>query len=432
MVFIRPVFFISFAGMHPKNLSISDFDYDLSEEKIAVYPLAQRDQSKLLIYERGAISEDIYKNIADHLPERSFLIFNDTKVIKARILFKKPTGAVIEIFCLEPYEEVKDYALIFQKKGSIRWKCMIGGAGKWKDKFLEKEISIDKFKVILKATLVEKLSDAYVVELSWTPGDYSFAELIDHAGETPLPPYIKRKAEESDAERYQSIYSAHEGSVAAPTAGLHFTKKIFASLKKKNIDTGFVTLHVGAGTFKPVKSTNMEGHEMHAEWIDVSEKFIQQLIQNISHGIFCVGTTSVRTIESLYWMGFKAFLNPEIEWDDLKIKQWDVYEEPLKNNNCSVQEALEALLNYLKNRKAEKLFIQTQIIIAPGYQFKIADGIITNFHQPKSTLLLLVAALAGDKWKDIYEYALTHEFRFLSYGDGCLIYRDELKLSFQK
>lgn len=421
MVFIRPVFFVSFAGMHPKNLSISDFDYELPEERIAVYPLAQRDQSKLLIYERGAISEDIYKNIADHLPESSFLVFNDTKVIKARILFKKPTGAVIEIFCLEPYEEVKDYALIFQKKNFTRWKCMIGGAGKWKDKFLEKEILIDENKVTLKAALVEKLRDAYVVELSWTPGDYSFAELIDHAGETPLPPYIKRKAEESDAERYQSIYSAHEGSVAAPTAGLHFTKEIFASLKKKNINTGFVTLHVGAGTFKPVKSAAMEGHEMHAEWIDVSVKFIQQLIQNISHGIFCVGTTSVRTIESLYWMGLKTFLNPEIEWDNLKIKQWDVYEEPLKNNNCTAHDALEALLNYLKNKKTERLFIQTQIIIAPGYQFKIANGLITNFHQPKSTLLLLVAAMVGDKWKDIYDYALGHEFRFLSYGDGCFL-----------
>ena len=439
--------------MHPKNLSISDFDYELPEEKIAVYPLAQRDQSKLLIYKEGIISEDIYKNIADHLPAKSFLVFNDTKVIKARILFKKVTGAVIEIFCLEPHEEVNDYAVIFQKKNAVRWKCMIGGAGKWKNKFLEKEIVIDKTTVVLKAALVEKLSDAYVVELSWTPGDYSFAELIEHAGETPLPPYIKRKAEESDAERYQSIYSAYEGSVAAPTAGLHFTEEIFASLKKKNIDTGFVTLHVGAGTFKPVKSAAMEGHEMHAEWIDVSTKFIQQLIQHISdgsrltvgggntahgalvspptdgnlknifNGIFCVGTTSVRTIETLYWMGLKIFLNPQIERDDLKIKQWDVYEDPLKNNNCTAKESLECLLNYLKNKKTERLFIQTQIIIAPGYQFKIVDGIITNFHQPKSTLLLLVAALVGDKWKDIYDYALTHEFRFLSYGDGCLIYK---------
>jgi S-adenosylmethionine:tRNA ribosyltransferase-isomerase len=411
--------------MHPKNLSISDFDYSLPEEKIAIYPLAERDQSKLLIYKNGNISEDIYKNIADHLPGKSLLVFNDTKVIKARILFQKITGSVIEIFCLEPYEKIKDYAVVLQQNNSARWKCMIGGAGKWKETFLEKIIDINGEKIILKAGLIEKLSDAYVVELSWTPGNFSFAEIIEHAGETPLPPYIKRKAEESDVERYQSIYSAHEGSVAAPTAGLHFTKEIFSSLQKKNIDTGFVTLHVGAGTFKPVKSERMEQHEMHAEWIDVSTKFIEELISHISHGIFCVGTTSVRTIESLYWMGLKIFLNPEIDFDDLKIKQWDVYEDPLKNNNCSAEDALKALIHFLKGKKTDRLFIQTQIIIAPGYSFKIANGMITNFHQPKSTLLLLVAAMAGKKWKEIYDYALTHDFRFLSYGDGCFITNDE-------
>ena len=408
--------------MHPKNLSISDFDYSLPEEKIAVYPLPERDQSKLLIYQNGNISEDIYRNIADHLPENSFLVFNDTKVIKARILFQKKTGAVIEIFCLEPHEKINDYAIVLTQKKSTKWKCMIGGAGKWKEKFLEKEIEIDGNKIILKAELVEKLSDAYVVKLSWDPGDYSFAEIIDHAGETPLPPYIKRKAEESDAERYQSIYSHYEGSVAAPTAGLHFTEKIFSSLKGKNIDTGFVTLHVGAGTFKPVKSSSMGGHKMHAEWIDISTNFLKQLIDNLSHGVFCVGTTSVRTVESLYWMGLKTFLNPEIRFGDLKISQWEVYEEPLKNHFCNVKDALQSLLRYLQNKKTERLFIQTQIIIAPGYSYKIARGIITNFHQPKSTLLLLVAAMIGDNWKKIYEYALTHEFRFLSYGDGCLIY----------
>jgi S-adenosylmethionine:tRNA ribosyltransferase-isomerase len=270
--------------------------------------------------------------------------------------------------------------------------------------------------------LVEKLKDAYVVELSWNPGDYSFAEIIDHAGETPLPPYIKRKAEESDAERYQSIYSHYEGSVAAPTAGLHFTKEIFSSLKKKNIDTGFVTLHVGAGTFKPVKSSNMEGHEMHAEWIDVSTQFLQQLIDNLSQGVLCVGTTSVRTVESLYWMGLKTFLNPEISFADLKINQWEVYEEPLKNNVCNAKDALQSLLKYLQNKKTERLFIQTQIIIAPGYSYKISNGIVTNFHQPKSTLLLLVSAMIGKNWRKIYDYALMHNFRFLSYGDGCLIY----------
>lgn len=408
--------------MHPKKLSIADFDYPLPEEKIAVYPLSERDQSKLLIYRNGNISEDIYRNIAGHLPENSFLIFNDTKVIKARILFQKKTGAVIEIFCLEPYEKINDYAVILSQKKCTKWKCMIGGAGKWKEKFLEKEIEIHGQKIFLKAQLVEKLSDAYVVELSWNPGDYSFAEIIDHAGETPLPPYIKRKAEESDAERYQSIYSHYEGSVAAPTAGLHFTKEIFSSLKKKNIDTGFVTLHVGAGTFKPVKSSNMEGHEMHAEWIDVSIKFLQQLIDNLSQTVFCIGTTSVRTVESLYWMGLKTFLNSDISLNDLKINQWEVYEEPLKNNVCDTKIALQSLLKYLQNKNSERLFIQTQIIIAPGYSYKITNGIVTNFHQPKSTLLLLVAAMIGQNWKRIYDYALMHEFRFLSYGDGCLIF----------
>lgn len=409
--------------MHPKNLSITDFNYNLPEEKIAVYPLSQRDQSKLLIYKNGNISEDIYKNIADHLPENSFLVFNDTKVIKARILFQKTTGAVIEIFCLEPYEKINDYAIVFQQKNSAKWKCMIGGAGKWKEKVLEKKVLINGEEIVLKAVLVEKLSDAYVVELSWHPGNYSFAEIIEQAGEMPLPPYIKRKAEKSDTEKYQTIYSHYEGSVAAPTAGLHFTEEIFSSFKSKNIKVNFVTLHVGAGTFKPVKSANMEGHEMHAEWIDVSTKFILQLLENISNPVFCVGTTSVRTLESLYWMGLKAFLNPEIELDNLKINQWEVYEELLQNNLCSVSEALKSLLAVLEKKKSNRLFIQTQIIIAPGYDFKIADGIITNFHQPKSTLLLLVSAMIGDKWKDMYEYALNNGFRFLSYGDGCLIYK---------
>jgi S-adenosylmethionine:tRNA ribosyltransferase-isomerase len=410
--------------MHPKNLSIEDFDYDLPEERIAVYPLSQRDQSKLLIYKNGLISEDIYRHIADYLPEKSFLVFNDTKVIKARILFEKTTGAVIEIFCLEPHEKINDYAVVLQQKNSTKWKCMIGGAGKWKEKFLEKKFSISEKEITLKASLVEKLSDAYVVELSWQPGNYCFAEIIEHAGQTPLPPYIKRKAEESDAQKYQTIYSHYEGSVAAPTAGLHFTKEIFSSLSRKNIDIGFVTLHVGAGTFKPVKSENMEGHEMHAEWIDVSAKFIIQLIKNISSDIFCVGTTSVRTIESLYWMGLKTFINPNIEFEKLKINQWEVYEDELSKTKLGAKESLTSLLNYLLVKKTERLFIQTQIIIAPGYFFKITKGIVTNFHQPKSTLLLLVAAMIGEKWKEMYDYALKNNFRFLSYGDGCLIYKN--------
>jgi len=411
--------------MHPKDLSISDFDYFLPTEKIAIFPLEERDQSKLLIYKNGTITEDIYLHLASHLPPKTFIVFNDTQVIKARILFTKSSGSVIEIFCLEPHEDVNDYAVVLQKKKSVRWKCMIGAAGKWKQKFLEKNLMIDGNTVTLTAELVEKLADAYIAELRWNPGDYSFAEIIEHAGETPLPPYIKRKATESDAERYQTIYSLHKGSVAAPTAGLHFTNKIFASLKEKNIDTGFVTLHVGAGTFKPVKSGTMEGHEMHAEWIDVSVHFIEELIKNISHGIFCVGTTSVRTVESLYWMGVKVMLYPDAVIEKLEIKQWDVYEDDMVNISFSPAEALKRLLLFLQHKKITRLFTRTRIMIAPGYKFRITNGIITNFHQPKSTLLLLVAAIAGKKWEAIYAYALDNNFRFLSYGDGCLIFNEK-------
>ncbi|MEO8567613.1 MAG: S-adenosylmethionine:tRNA ribosyltransferase-isomerase, partial [Ginsengibacter sp.] len=378
--------------MHPKNISISNFDYQLPEQKIANYPLEKRDDSKLLVFRNGEISEDRYKNIADHLAANSLLVFNDTKVIKARILFQKPSGAVIEIFCLEPYGDVKDYAVVLQKKEKIQWKCMVGGASKWKQKFLEKDITIDGTKIKLTAALTEKLADAYVVELTWSPGEYSFAEIMENAGDIPLPPYIKRKAEESDITRYQTIYSKYEGSVAAPTAGLHFTPHIFYSLKEKNINTAFTTLHVGAGTFKPVKSQTMENHEMHAEWMEVSTEFIERLLNNLTNEIICVGTTSVRTVESLYWMGVKSMLYPDREVDDLAIKQWEVYEDDLLNKTCNREKALTSLLHFLQKKKIKKLLIQTQIIIAPGYQFKLTKGLITNFHQPKSTLLLLVAA----------------------------------------
>lgn len=409
--------------MHPQNISIKDYDYFLPEEKIAFFPLEKRDQSKLLIFTSGSINEDVYLNLAKYLPEKTFLVFNDTKVINARILFTKPTGALIEIFCLEPWEPVIDYSIILQQQKSVRWKCMIGGAGKWKEKFLEKRIVINKVEINLRAQLVKKLPDAYGVELSWEPCDYSFAEILEHAGKTPLPPYIKRDAADGDTRRYQTIYSKYEGSVAAPTAGLHFTDEIFSSLSAKKITKGFVTLHVGAGTFKPVKSETMEGHDMHAEWMDVSVEFIQQLIENIPNGVFCVGTTSVRTIESLYWMGLKANKNSNASMHDLEIKQWEVYKEDFFATELSAPDALRSLLKYLHDNKLTRLFATTQIIITPGYQFRIIKGMVTNFHQPKSTLLLLVAALAGKKWKDIYEYALANNFRFLSYGDGCLIFR---------
>jgi S-adenosylmethionine:tRNA ribosyltransferase-isomerase len=406
--------------MHPKNISIIDYTYHLPNERIASSPLPERDSSKLLIYKDGVIKEDIYKNIADHIPEKSLLVFNNTKVIQARILFQKQTGGVIEIFCLEPYEAMNEYSTIMNKKGNVRWKCMIGGASKWKDGNLAKKIQKENGE--LKATLVQKLSDAYVVELSWQPANLSFAEILEMSGDMPLPPYIKRKAEQSDKERYQTIYAKYDGSVAAPTAGLHFTENIFTSLNEKNISKAYVTLHVGAGTFKPVKAALMEGHEMHAEWIEVNTETIQQLIDNSIHTIIAVGTTSLRTIESLYWMGVKTMLFPGIKMEHLSILQWDVYETPLSAVNFSAATALTALLNHMKENNLQRIITSTQILISPGYQYKVAKGIITNFHQPQSTLLLLVAAVVGNDWKKIYQYALENDFRFLSYGDGSLLF----------
>lgn len=407
--------------MHPKHLSINDFTYELPLEKIATHPLPERDQSKLLIYEKGEIKEDIYKNIAQHFPENSLLIFNNTKVIPARVLFKKETGGTIEIFCLEPFEE--EYASVMSKNTSVKWKCMIGGASKWKEGELIKKINLKNEEVILTASLKEKLPGAYVAEFSWHPSHYSFAEIIEEAGNIPLPPYIKRDVEENDKERYQTIYAEHKGSVAAPTAGLHFTPAIFSSLENKNIKTDFVTLHVGAGTFKPVKSETMQQHEMHAEWIDVTISTIENILNDLSQKIISVGTTSLRTIESLYWMGVKCYLNKDCNLQEMEIKQWEVYDDPLSKQKIDPKLAVTSLLNWMKKNELQRLFIRTQILIAPGYKFKIVNALVTNFHQPKSTLLLLVAAITKN-WREIYDYALNNNFRFLSYGDGCLLFID--------
>jgi S-adenosylmethionine:tRNA ribosyltransferase-isomerase len=407
----------------PKKISILDYTYDLPAERIALHPLAERDASKLLVYQNGKIQQDIYKNIADHLPTDSLLIFNNTKVIKARIRFQKSSGGVIEIFCLEPYEDINEYSTVMNKKGSVTWKCMIGGISKWKEGNLEMLWAVGSGQWTMRAKLVEKLSDAYIVEFTWMPADLSFAEVLEQCGDIPLPPYIKRKTEEKDIERYQTIYAVDEGSVAAPTAGLHFTKDIFNRLAEKNIQTDFVTLHVGAGTFKPVKAATMQDHEMHAEWIDVSVEMIENLITQLNKPIVAVGTTSLRTLESLYWMGVKAKLQPAIK--QLNINQWEVYEVPLANCSLSAEESLTALVNWLKNNNRQNLFTQSQILIAPGYTFKIAKAIITNFHQPQSTLLLLVAAAIGDHWRKLYDYAMQNDFRFLSYGDGSLLLIDQ-------
>ena len=407
----------------PKKISILDYTYELPAERIALHPLAARDAAKLLIYKKGIIQQDIYKNIAAHLPAESLLIFNNTKVIKARIRFQKSSGGVIEIFCLEPYEAINEFSSVMNKKASVKWKCMIGGASKWKDGELEKQLAVGSWQLAIKAKLVEKLSDAYVVELSWMPEELSFAEVLEQCGDVPLPPYIKRNTEKEDTERYQTIYAVDEGSVAAPTAGLHFTDGIFKSFAAKDIKTGFVTLHVGAGTFKPVKAAMMQDHEMHAEWIDVSFEMIEDLIKQLHKPIVAVGTTSLRTLESLYWMGVKTNLQPAIK--QLAIKQWEVYEGPLATLNLTAEESLSSLLNWMKENNHQKLFTQSQILIAPGYTFKIANAIITNFHQPQSTLLLLVAAAIGNYWRRIYDYALQKDFRFLSYGDGSLLFIDQ-------
>jgi len=408
--------------MHPKNISISEYTYSLPNEKIALHPLLQRDASKLLVYRDGTIKEDTYKNLAAYLPENSLLIFNNTKVIPARVLFQKSTGTIIEIFCLEPSEIINEYSSIMQKKGSAKWKCLIGGAAKWKEEYLSKKLIINNEQLIIKARIIEKLTEAYVVEFSWEPAHFSFAEIIQAAGEIPLPPYIKRKTDLEDKERYQTIYALHDGSVAAPTAGLHFTDAVFSSLAKKNVAIDYVTLHVGAGTFKPVKASVMEGHEMHAEWIDVKMSMIENLLANLKNTIVTIGTTSLRTIESLYWLGVKTILYPDIMQEELTILQWDVYYMPLLETNYSPEEALSALINWMKENKIERLITKTQILIAPGYPFKIAKAIITNFHQPNSTLLLLVAAAVNNDWKKIYNYALENDFRFLSYGDGSLLF----------
>ena len=417
---------VSCTTMHPKNLCITDFTYLLPEEKIANYPLAKRDASKLLVYRGGEIKEDVYKNIASHIPENSLLIFNDTRVIEARLLFQKTTGGVIEIFCLEPHEQYADITTAMQQQGKVLWQCLVGGASKWKHgQVLKKTVYAYNKEIILQAVYTEKRKDCFVIELSWTATDMSFAELLHHAGAIPLPPYIKRKAEISDSERYQTIYAHFDGSVAAPTAGLHFTNNILKTLKEKNIQTDFLTLHVGAGTFKPVKSETLEQHEMHSEFIDVSKETIERILQNLNNNIIAIGTTSLRTIESLYWMGVKLSTGNrhwaiDNEQQVIEFNQWEAYEMPLQD--MPAKESLQSLLQWMNKNKTEKIVAKTRIIIAPGYKLRIAKALITNFHQPKSTLLLLIAALIGDDWRKVYNHALQNNFRFLSYGDGCLLW----------
>lgn len=414
--------------MHPKFLSIKDFSYHLPDEKIAKYPLQQRDESKLLVYENGMITESVYKNLDEHLPSDTLLIFNNTKVVAARLLFKKPTGGTIEIFCLEPDDRYADITSAMLQKGKVFWKCLVGGAKKWKEEPVIKTIETASKKINLIAKKIEKKNDYFLIELSWNDDSISFAEVLHHAGLLPLPPYLNRATEEKDKETYQTIYAKHDGSVAAPTAGLHFTERLFEKLKNKNIEHQFVTLHVGAGTFKPVKSDTMQEHEMHAEFIDVQIELIEHLLQHINNNIVAVGTTSLRTIESLYWIGAKIsqklkVKNENLNIEDFSVHQWDPYNADV--TSISARKSLQILLLWMKQNNMNRLITKTQIIITPGYEFKIVKGLVTNFHQPQSTLLLLVAALVGSDWKKVYHHALKNNFRFLSYGDGCLLWKKD-------
>lgn len=404
--------------MHPKNLSITDFTYDLPKERIAIYPAQPRDSSKLLIYKNGQISQNIYQNMATYLPKESVLVFNNTKVIKSRILFRRETGALIELFCLEPYGEFIDYAHFLGQQRTATWKCFIGNANKWKEKYLIQNILVGGKEVELKAELLERIPGAYIVRLSWTPEEVSLGEILDTAGVTPLPPYIKRTATEEDKTNYQTIYSKYEGSVAAPTAGLHFSKEMMKSFEEKGIESHFTTLHVGASTFKPVTSDTMQGHIMHSEWLQIELDFLNALLRNIDKTIISVGTTATRTLESIYWMGNKILNQENISLQKLKITQWEPYDTSITH---PAKEAVRTLIDWMKNKNIDHLIIETEIIIAPSYTYRIIKGLVTNFHQPQSTLLLLVAALLGKDWRKIYDYALQNDFRFLSYGDGSLL-----------
>lgn len=404
-----------------QDILIKDFQYYLPHERIAEFPLPQRDQSRLLVYKSGKIEDDHFYQLPNHLHTGSCLILNNTRVIEARLHFQKPTGGVIEIFCLEPAGE-NDIAKAIMQTGLVRWNCLIGGASKWKPgQILQKEIHDQNRHAVLSARYIEKLADSFIIEFCWEPGDWSFGEVLHAAGAIPLPPYIKRKPQEEDASRYQTVFATHEGSVAAPTASLHFTETTFKNLAEKGIQPHYVTLHVGAGTFKPVKSETIAEHQMHAEHFHVSLATLQALME--AREIIAAGTTSLRTLESLYWIGVKLIAQPTLMAEELSLEQWEAYELP--DNNLSYRESLQAIIHYLHIQHLTEVYCRTSLIIVPGYQFRTASAIITNFHLPQSTLLLLIAAFIGDDWKTVYQHALDNGYRFLSYGDSSLLWRKQ-------
>ncbi len=403
--------------MEVKHIKINEYNYPLPDERIAKFPLEQRDHSKLLVYKKGAVSEDRFYNIADYLPKNSLMVFNNTRVIQARMHFRKDTGALIEVFLLEPYSP-SDYEQMFQSRGECSWLCLVGNLKKWKGQELSRSIDVHGQTVNLTVNYGGELKTSHKICFRWDNVNVSFAEIIDAVGELPIPPYLNRETQESDKITYQTVYSKIKGSVAAPTAGLHFTEKVLADVDASGIDREEITLHVGAGTFKPVKSEEIGGHEMHSEFISVHKSTLEKLVRHEASAI-AVGTTSVRTLESLYYLGVLLHANPDIPEENLHITQWMPYEGEVVSMPATA--AMEYILDYMERKGITTIHFTTQIIIAPGYEYRIVKALITNFHQPQSTLLLLVSAFLKGDWKVVYDYALEHGFRFLSYGDSSLL-----------
>jgi S-adenosylmethionine:tRNA-ribosyltransferase-isomerase (queuine synthetase) len=414
-----------------KAIRIEDYYYPLEDERIAKFPVDPRDSSKLLLYNQGIISESIFRNLPNHLENNDLLVYNNTKVIHARLFFHKETGARIEVFCLEPLTPA-DYAQNFQSKGSCEWLCLVGNLKKWKKEILKRELIVDGKHVQFSAERIDTENKAHRIRFSWDNTDLAFGDLLEAAGQLPIPPYLNRETEDTDEVSYQTVFSRIEGSVAAPTAGLHFTPEVLEEIDKKNIIRREVTLHVGAGTFKPVLSEEIKDHTMHSEFISVERSFIAELIEHPGH-ITAVGTTSVRTLESLYWFGYKLIQNPEVHLEEWILDQWYAYKqmdaikkrptEKMKEIKVvETKEALQALIRYLDKTGSDTFTASTRLLIAPGFEFHVVNALLTNFHQPNSTLLLLVSAfLGGEEWKKIYDFALSHQFRFLSYGDSSLL-----------
>ncbi|MCE1165807.1 MAG: S-adenosylmethionine:tRNA ribosyltransferase-isomerase [Bacteroidetes bacterium] len=400
------------------EINLEDYNYDLPEDRIAQFPLAQRDESKLLVFNNEGIKESVFSNVADFIPHGSFLVFNNTKVINARLFFKKKTGAKIEIFCLEPADNMT-VEVAFAKHDASEWNCLVGNASKWYGEILEKKIDVNGDECILYAEKLSNDRGNFRIKFTWSRNDLPFSEVIHNAGLIPLPPYIKRKPENGDSDRYQTVYADVEGSVAAPTAGLHFTKEVLSGITNRGIDTGSITLNVGAGTFRPIKAKNVLEHEMHYESFTVSRDFLRKLYNEAGKKIVAVGTTSVRTLESLYWI---SALNKHEE--NFVLKQWEVYDAP-EEGLPDLKTALKKLIDYLDNNNEHYITASTGIMIVPGYKFRVVDVLITNFHMPCSSLLLLVSAFTGSAWKRIYKYALDKDFRFLSYGDSSILFKQQ-------